>query len=51
MVTALLALAAVTLTLLGAWNLSDISSHPLAPWLTLAGMMLGVYAFWRIERD
>ncbi len=51
MVTALLALAAVTLTLLGVWQMPDAASHPLAPWLTLAGMALGVYAFWRIERD
>jgi len=51
MVTALLALAAVTLTLLGVWHLPQTATHPLAPWLTLAGMILGVYAFWRIERD
>ena len=51
MVTALLALAAVTLTLLGVWHLPETATHPLAPWLTLAGMTLGVYAFWRIDRD
>jgi 4-amino-4-deoxy-L-arabinose transferase-like glycosyltransferase len=51
MVTALLALGAVTLTLLGVWYLPETPTHPLAPWLTLVGAMLGVYAFWRIERD
>ena len=51
MVTALLALAAVTLTLLGVWHLPQTATHPLAPWLTLAGVISGVYAFWRIERD
>ena len=51
MVTALLALAAVTLTLLGVWHLPNAAEHPLSPWLTVAGMALGVYAFWRIERD
>ena len=51
MVTALLALAAVTLTLFGVWHLPETATHPFAPWLTLAGAALGVYAFWRIERD
>ena len=51
MITALLALAAVTLALLGVWHLPQTATHPLAPWLTFAGMILGIYAFWRIERD
>lgn len=51
MITALLALAAVTITLLGVWHLPETATHPLAPWLTLTGAILGVYAFWRIERD
>ena len=51
MVTTFLTLTAVTLTLLGVWYLPETATHPLAPWLTLAGVALGVYAFWRIDRD
>ncbi len=51
MVTAVFTLVAIALTLLGVWHLPTLADYPLAPWLALAGAMLGVYAFWRIERD
>jgi len=51
MLTALLALAATFLTLLGVWLLPDPAQRPLASVLALAGVLAGVYAFWRIERD
>ncbi len=51
MITAWLAFLAATLTLLGVWHLPKAAEHPLSPWLTLAGTLLGIYAFIRIERD
>ena len=51
MTTAWFTFLAVTLTLVGVWFLPETGTHPLAPWLTLAGVLLSVYAFHRIERD
>ncbi len=51
MTTAWLALLAAILTLTGVWFLPDAGTHPFAPWLTLTGAILAVYAFYRIERD
>ncbi len=49
--TALLAWLAVLLTLIGVWQLPQKTIYPWAPWLALAGVVLAVYTFLRIERE
>ncbi|HID35695.1 MAG TPA: hypothetical protein EYP25_14220 [Anaerolineae bacterium] len=51
MITSWLAFLAALFTLTGVWFLPETSTRPFAPWLTLAGALLSVYAFYRIERD
>ena len=51
MSTAILALLAAGMTLTGVWLLPEARAHPLAPWLALAGVLLAVVTFQRIERD
>ena len=51
MLTAWIVLLAIGLTLTGVWYLPQGGGHPWAPWLALAGTLLAVYGFVRIERD